>query len=278
MNAQQTWREARNLGQAILDHPSTKLQKAGIAWRIAARQLHKRLIRRPLWVRWENLWLQVHTNATSAATAYYFGRPDHWEFAFLERFLRPGDHVVDVGANVGVYSLFFAKLVGARGLVLACEPDPQNRERLAVNLARNGFAQVRIVPTAVGERRERLRFRSGADAISQLSETGDLEVEVAPLDELCSGMVPRLVKVDVEGHEISVLRGAQRLLRADTPPTWLLEITPGGPGHSRRELIDMLQSEKYGFYDFDEVAGKLRTADPERPKGNNLLAVHDSMT
>jgi len=270
------WREVRSFAQAVLRRPGTASQKLAIALRIAGRQLHKRVLRRPLWVRWEGLWLQIAPNATNAATAYYFGRPDVWEFAFLEHYLRPDDQVVDVGANVGVYALFMAKLVGPEGLVLACEPDPVNRERRGVNLARNGLSQVRVVPMAVGARRERLRFRSGADAISQLSGDGDMEVEVAPLDELCEGITPRFIKVDVEGHEISVLRGAQKLCQGADPPIWLLEIASCGPTHSREDLIGLLEQTGHRFYDYDVETRRLRPADPRRPAGNNLLALRQN--
>ncbi len=274
MNALQGWHGFLALAHAVANHPSSRLQKVAIGLRIAARQLHKRVLHRPFWVRWEGSWLQIPIDATSAASAFYFGRFDFWEFSFLEHFLRPGDHVVDVGANVGVYTLFMAGLVGKGGRVIACEPDPINRDRLSINIQRNGFEQVRIVPQAVGERPGTVRFRSGADSVSQVSSNGDLEVEVTTLDGLCADQSPRFIKVDVEGYETFVVRGASTLCQGENPPIWLLEMIPPFPTASRSDLIDLLTAWGYGFYDFDVRSQRLRLADPQRPVGNNLLAVH----
>src|SRR5271167_4297029 len=87
-------------------------------------------------------------------------------------------------------------------------------------------------------------------------------------------MKPRLIKVDVEGHETAVLRGASRLCQGEDPPVWLLEIIPCGPTPSRSDLIELLVSWHYDFYDFDVRSKHLRPADPRRPSGNNVLAVH----
>lgn len=145
------------------------------------------------------------------------------EKAALARFLgllRPGQTVVDVGANVGLYTLAAARAVGPGGRVVAFEPEPRNCARLQRNVEANGHANVTVVQAAVGEASGRARLYLGGDSgvHSLLAERAGgpaVEVEVVALDEYCEreGLVPDVVKVDAEGAELAVLRGLRRTLR-----------------------------------------------------------------
>jgi len=147
-----------------------------------------------------------------------------WEadlMKLLGRTLQPGRVFVDVGANVGFHTVLAARLVGAAGHVYAVEPAPWTLQLLRANVWRSG-AEVTIVPAAASDRRATVRLaaepghRSGA----HLTETAgdevvvevELEVEAAPLDELLPDVSVDVLKVDVEGAEPLVLRGAAGLL------------------------------------------------------------------
>ncbi|MFN7917809.1 MAG: FkbM family methyltransferase [Vicinamibacterales bacterium] len=140
--------------------------------------------------------------------------------ALLDALLRPGDTVVDVGANIGAIAVHAARVVGPSGVVVAIEPAPDNLGLLRENLARNGLSHVQVVAGGAGPQRARrtLFLRGAVSAVNSFyaescygTVSGTTEVEVAPLDDLVPGPA-RLVKIDVEGAELEVLEGMSRLL------------------------------------------------------------------
>src|SRR5436305_921112 len=165
-----------------------------------------------------------------------------WPFwHFLHRCLRPGDRAVDVGANIGLFSVAMAAIVGPAGHVTAYEADPDVAEMLAENVASNWLGErVDVVPAAAGSGqgsvtlRRHLRFRGSSSAgVGDLSHhavgEGYVSVEVPlerPDDRLTGGQRLRLVKIDVEGGEAEVVRGLTRLLDTNSIDLLDLEVVP----------------------------------------------------
>ncbi|HXU29407.1 MAG TPA: FkbM family methyltransferase, partial [Thermoanaerobaculia bacterium] len=148
------------------------------------------------------------------------------ERRLLARLLSPGDRVADVGANLGYYALLFARAVGPGGRIDCFEPEPQNLETLAENVRLNRLGEsVRIHPVAVGEAAGNVRLDPGLNGV--VTEHGALEVPVRRLDDLDELLDPPvdLLKIDVEGYEGPVLRGAEKLL-ARARPALFVEIHP----------------------------------------------------
>ena len=151
--------------------------------------------------------------------------------------LRPGDVVLDVGANIGFLTVLAAHLVGPAGRVVAFEPVPANARLVRRNAALNRQSQVEVVQAAVGDRDGTgtlvlARYAGGAalaEADTPPDACGELAVELVTLDRwLAAGAARlpgpvRLLKVDVEGAEPAVLRGAAGLLAAGQPLV-LLEV------------------------------------------------------
>ncbi len=168
---------------------------------------------------------------TAVGTLWFDGADDQlirwirsqgvWEadvMKLLARTLRPGGTFVDVGAHVGFHSVLAAQLVGPAGKVFAVEPAPWAVELLRANVWRQGI-DVTVLPFAASDAAGTVRLaleeahRSGA----HLTEAEDaVEVQAAPLDELLPDVAVDVLKVDVEGAEPLVLRGASNLL-ARTP-------------------------------------------------------------
>ncbi len=259
--------------RAAWRHQSPLPNRVRALGRFVYRQAHKRIVGKPLTIAWEGMTLEIPVDSTSASAAYYFGRQDAWEFAFLERFLRPGDSVADVGANVGVYTLFLAKLVGATGKVFACEPEPQNLERLRGNVQKNQLRQVEIVPAAIGAVAGEAHFLSGQDSVGHLTDRPEgIVVPLQTLAATCAARPPIFVKVDVEGYEQGVIEGARGLMSAGMPLVWLLESPDFEEGSGRGELAG-LASLGYDFFSFDPIRGVLVPSHPRDRNGNNHLAI-----
>lgn len=171
------------------------------------------------------------------ASLYYNGVYEAGTLHFLQQVLRPGDTFVDVGANIGLMSIIGAKLVGPHGWVHAFEPVPAIHSVLEQNVRLNGLANVTAHRIALGAAKELREIREqpqinrgSASLLSNDDPTSIVHlVEVDTADNLFEAADTyrvRLVKIDVEGWELEVLRGAEKLLSGSNAPIICLEYSP----------------------------------------------------
>ena len=160
--------------------------------------------------------------------AGYFER---WVDEFLSSSLKPGYVAIDVGANSGCHTLVMAGAVGASGRVLAFEPNPRMLERLRANMSLNRIEHVTVLPMAVSDMPGQLKLfipartdynqglgsvhranlEDSCDEVTVQTTTLDEQVEIHQLQRL------DLIKIDVEGHELHVFKGAEKTLRKFKP-------------------------------------------------------------
>ncbi|MFW5682656.1 MAG: FkbM family methyltransferase [Phycisphaeraceae bacterium] len=176
----------------------------------------------------------------------------------IRRVLRPGDHFVDGGANLGYFTSLAARCVGPTGRVDAFEPEPCNRARLIDHMRHNALLDiVRIHDTALGDasgtatlhRRDWINHGAaslfgGKAARPDEDEANATRVRIVRLDEAIDAS-PRLIKLDVEGAEVAALRGGMGLFDQEEPPWVLCECQPSHlkrAGTSPRELVDAIRS------------------------------------
>lgn len=171
--------------------------------------------------------------------------------AVLRDLIVPGTTLIDVGANIGWFSVIGSRLVGEAGHVLAVEPEPRNLRLLRRNVARNRCRNVTVLPWAAGaEPRVARLFRSddnqGDHRLEVASERADsVAVSVRPLDAVPARWAANVgaIKMDTQGSEAAVLRGMAKLLAANPLVRVVLEFWPYGLlqcGSSTRELADLL--------------------------------------
>jgi FkbM family methyltransferase len=170
---------------------------------------------------------------TLGLSSLLYGTFELAELNFVSQYLRPGDKAMDIGANVGIFSVVMGVTVGTLGRVFAFEPVPANISRLESNLRKNGLGNVQVFPLALGMFDGQMMLRMATDpAYPSLREVqrgfdngAEVPVQVRSLDgvweELGSPDIA-LVKIDVEGAEADVLRGAARFLTT-CRPTLLVE-------------------------------------------------------
>jgi FkbM family methyltransferase len=151
-------------------------------------------------------------------------KTDEPEFGQLEQWIRPGDTVIDVGANVGHYTVRLARIVGSTGRVIAFEPVPHTFAMLVENLESAALGHVTFVNAAATREPARLKFDvpqwewGGLNYYqSRVSDAGTTEVVGLPVDAVLPPGKVTFVKVDVEGHELACLHGCRRLLERDHP-------------------------------------------------------------
>ena len=149
--------------------------------------------------------------------------------ADIKRRIAPDSVIVDIGANIGNHTLFFAAVCRAR--VVAIEPFPANYDHLVRNVALNQLSdRVTALNLAVGDRRGRGAFEvpnpKHAGTVKVRPDGGAGEVDIVPLDELTLPGAPDLLKIDIEGAELAALAGAERTIRAHRPLVYLEVWTP----------------------------------------------------
>lgn len=206
------------------------------------------------------LRLAVDTREYASCMMLY-GRYSPEIVALLEATVRPGDSVLDIGAQLGFITAHLARLTGKPGAVHSFEPDPTALSRLRETLRANDFEWVRVFPIAASDKSGSLTLYlsptlgwSTAVAGSHLTGLVPHEVEAAPIDELAArGEIRRpvkLVKIDVEGFEISVLDGMRTILSEDRPRL-IVEVNPPllrPQGQTPRDLFYRI--ERHGYRNF----------------------------
>jgi FkbM family methyltransferase len=177
-----------------------------------------------------------------------FGRYEAHLSELFGHLVQPGDRCVDVGANVGVHTVRLARLAGRGGEVIAVEPDPDVVRRARRNIALNGLGNVRLIHAAASERAGQMRLyrpsprdtnRARASLLHHSYLTGDATtVPVVTVDDLCADAPVALIKIDVEGHESAVVRGAAGVI-ARHAPSVVFEYAP--------ELLDDAGQTPFGW-------------------------------
>jgi FkbM family methyltransferase len=191
-----------------------------------------------------------------------------YEIQYLEPYVEPGDLVVDVGANYGYTTTYFASEVGPDGFVISLEPEPDTRALLEHNVRSAGYANVEIVAAAAGDRPGTISLFRSATNFANHSLNGSLvpnvrdsvDVQVVTIDDLCASRLgdrlPTVLKIDVEGWEWAVLQGSRGVLERARPAIWL-EYWPDGiraNGHEPRDVLDLFDSLGYVTTAHDLVA------------------------
>jgi FkbM family methyltransferase len=143
-------------------------------------------------------------------------------FEFLRRHLRPGDVVIDIGAFLGTYAILEARAVGQLGRVVAFEPSPWTFDVLERHLRMNGLTAPHVEArcAAVGERPGRVQLLTWNDEpyrnmVAPRGRMG-VTIDTMTLDDICASWTqpPTWIRMDVQGQEFAVLKGARELLRA----------------------------------------------------------------
>lgn len=181
--------------------------------------------------------------------AAYKTYADRAERELLRKILFKGAVVVDVGANIGIYSRFLSRYVGPKGVVHSFEPSPDNFRRLSA--ATRNLSNVRLTQAVIGERSGecKLYVSDKLNVDHRAYETDDsrrvIPIEMIALDDYFkTGQRVDLIKMDIQGYELHALRGAQRVLQENSDINLLLEFWPAGleqAGVSWETLVETLQ-------------------------------------
>jgi len=228
-----------NTIQFILSHPLASKNKKEALKRFFFYQVRKRFNSNPLVYPFtEKTKLMVEKGMTGATGNIYCGLHEFVDMGFLLHFLRPEDLFVDVGANVGSYTVLASGQVGCE--TIAFEPLPSTFRKLENNLKLNHIQdKVNAHNAGVGSTKNTLKFTTDFDTVNHVVTDGEqvavTEVSVVPLDEILVDRAPVLMKIDVEGFEKEVLEGASTMFDKLSLKAIIIELNGSG--------------KRYGFSD-----------------------------
>lgn len=213
------------------------------------------------------LQLRVKTEDVVGRHLYKYGTHEPATSEFLKHYLKfqDGDVAIDIGANIGWYSLILDRIAGERKVdIFAFEPDPTNFDLLTENISRNSATRVSIVQCAVadvtGHQTLHLYNKSnrGRHSLLAIHDGETVDVNTVTLDEFwksssLGARLPRFIKMDIEGFEFMALRGATSVL--SRCPMVMLEYSPGymkaasiAPG----ELVDLMLGQGFNLRSSDK--------------------------
>lgn len=237
----------------IAQHPLTKDHKAQAMVRWLRWQLASRVSRSSLTVPFVNQTrLLVRSGMTGATGNIYCGLHEFEDMGFLMHFLRPDDFFVDVGANIGAYSIL-AAASGAK--VLSFEPVPSSFAALLDNIHLNRMgSRIDARPHAIGGSPGVLRMTADTDTTNRALSAGEhytgetVEVDLVTLDQALKDMpVPALIKIDVEGFEMEVLKGAGSLLARPEVEALIIEVNGSGCRYGVTDTVLHAHLQSLGF-------------------------------
>jgi FkbM family methyltransferase len=188
--------------------------------------------------------------------------------AIFRRFIKPGDHVIDIGANIGYFTALASQLVGGHGRVTAVEPNSENCRLILATADRNGLHNIDLLPVALDATRGWAHFSThiGSNGSMRRAEIdgiiadAGLIVPTFPLDSLVERAV-NFVKIDVEGAEYRALQGAQRILDHDRPivsSEFSVEMIERISGVPAREYLALFTDRGYQINVIERTDGSLR--------------------
>ena len=186
---------------------------------------------------------------------------------FLET-VKTGDTVWDIGANVGYYTVLAAKIAGAKGKIIAFEPDEENAKLLKENLELNKCQNVVVRPEAVFETNGRIGFNleknNKGDSSVAKDDAGKISVPCVTIDSFFSSereLSPSVIKMDIEGAEIQALRGGTKTLLSLKKIKLFIEYNPASLkklGNNPESLLELLSKLEFRIINIiDESRGKI---------------------
>lgn len=227
----------------------------------------------------DKTFLRVHPGMTGATGNIYLGLHEFEDMAFVLHLLREKDLFVDIGANVGSYTVLAGGAVGAQ--CIAIEPIKGTFQRLEENINLNRLSgHVQTLNIGIGNEEGVLRFTAGLDTVNHVlsdSESVDdiVEVPIVALNDLLGDKNPLLIKIDVEGFETNVIAGAELVLSHPSLLAVIMELNGSGDRYDFDEQVLHEKMLSFGFnsYTYEPFERQLISLNGTKSSSGNTLYI-----
>ncbi|NQU33613.1 MAG: FkbM family methyltransferase [Bacteroidetes bacterium] len=214
----------------IFNHPFNSDNRISGVLRFFKWQLNTKLNPYPIVYPFtENSKLIIWKSLKGATGNLYCGLMDYYDMGFLLHFLRSTDLFIDVGANIGAYTVLASGEIGAS--TISIEPIPSTYKILIDNILINRIQnKVQALNIGLGKSEMKIKFTKSMDTVNHVAtdnEIDTIEVEVDTLDSV-TNLIPTLIKIDVEGFETEVLNGAEKILNNKDLKAIIIELNGSG--------------------------------------------------
>lgn len=223
--------------------------------------------------------LLVSPGMTGATGNIYTGLHEFEDMAFVLHTLREHDVFIDIGANIGSYTVLAGAVVGAR--CIAFEPIPTTYRHLVQNINLNGiYSSVDAQNIGIGRENGELKFTSELDTVNHVisateEDVNSISVPVKTLDDVVSGQHPTIIKIDVEGFETNVIEGASTVLLQETLLAVVIELNGSGTQYGFDERVLHKKMLEYGFqtFTYSPFGRKLIPLNGKNMKSGNTIYI-----
>ena len=253
----------------VWKHPSNRNYKISAILRVLRWQIASRLITGLIALPYHNKTFLLGKRMTSASNAWYCGLYEYEEMNFLFDNLDHNDLFLDIGANIGAYTILAAS---KRSNVIAVEPIPSSFEILKKNILLNGFSDtVDIFNIGISDKDENLNFSNNLDALNHVLVNGEkysdiINIPAVKLDQILNGRVPKFIKIDVEGFETKVINGAENIFSHNDLKCIIIELIGGGKNYGFDEDVLHQKLLNYGFSTYTYIPSTKKLVSLEQKK------------
>ena len=262
----------------VWSHPLNKNKLIASLWRIISWQIVSRILNVPLMLPFVNRTHLIASHGMIGATGdWYCGLREYEEMGFLLHVLQPGDLFVDVGANIGSYSILAGSCEGVN--VLALEPVPSTFSWLEKNISINTLGdKVKAMNIGLAEKNGTVNISSSLDVrnhvlLENKENLSSIEINVLTLDNVLREKNPTIIKIDVEGFETHVLIGAKDVINNPSLIAVIIETNGGGERYGKKddEIHKLLTSKGFNSFEYDPLKRKLKPLQERQRKTSNTL-------
>jgi len=249
----------KNIITFINKHPLGKQKKIlsyirFLNWQIAQSIIPKLVMKN--WV--NNIQIMVKKGMTGITGSIYVGLHEFEEMCFILHYLNKNDTFIDIGANVGCYTLLAAS---KNSSVIAFEPDFDSLSTLNLNVKVNNFDNVTIYSSAVGEKQQNINFTKGLDTVNHVVKPNEINSKIVKMINIDSVPIENnniVMKIDVEGYEENVLKGSKDYLK-DKVEVVIVETNNSNIsyGSSNDQIFDYLKDFGFKAYTYNPFSRDL---------------------
>ena len=249
----------------VLLHPLNKKKKLATLMRVIKWQLVSRVFEYPIALPFVNQTFLLTTKGMESATAnYYCGLQEYEEMSFVIHFLEENDLFIDVGANIGAYSIL-ANSCCKNIKTIAFEPIPSTFEFLIKNIRFNNL-NIDAKNIGLSDKKGSLCFTTNLSSCNHVLSKGEknssnIDVKVDRLDNILTSQIPQLIKIDVEGYEFKVISGMGKILDNPKLLAIILELNNNGInyGMETHETHKYLLDKGFSSYFYEPSSKRLIT-------------------